>query len=84
MIDHWMGRLLGHIRKSPTEIISIGTVATWFRGGYSLEGVEKLLDGLVVEGILRIASEEELRRCGQGKGYFLADGAFAKLPMLEV
>lgn len=82
-LDHgrvWMKQLARYLRRHSTQMICVGAVSDWFRGGYSLEGVELLLDQLVAEGILREATPDESRSYGHGHGYFLEPGALSRLP----
>lgn len=72
--------LLQYIRNNPDEVFSVGQISLWLRGGSSLERVEGLLESLVAEGILRVATREELDVSGQHHGYKLIEDAFPRLP----
>lgn len=72
--------LLQHLRREPSRILYAGPITLWLRGGYSLERVEMLLEGLVTEGILRYATPKELATASLCLGYFLTPGGVDKLP----
>ena len=72
--------LLQHLRREPTRVLLIGPVSLWLRGGYSLERTEALLESLVVEGILRHATPQELAQHSLRHGYYLTEEGLAKLP----
>lgn len=72
--------LLQHLRREPSRILYAGPITLWLRGGYSLERVEKLLEGLVTEGILRYATPQELTTASLRYGYFLTPEGVEKLP----
>jgi hypothetical protein len=46
-------------KRWPDKPILVGPVALWIAHGYSLKETEQLLDELVLEGVLRYASNEE-------------------------
>ena len=72
--------LLQYLRREPDKLIMVGHVSNWLRGGFSLRRTEQLLEGLVDEGIIRPASEAELKIEDKLHGYYLAEGALEKLP----
>ena len=72
--------ILQYLSREPKRLISVGPISRWLRGGYSLERTEELLEGLVTEGILRHATDEELRNSSFGVGYYLREEAKELLP----
>lgn len=72
--------ILQYLSREPDKLISVGPVSRWLRGGYSLERTEELLEDLVLEGILRHATKEELAKSPFGLGYFLVEEAKDVLP----
>jgi hypothetical protein len=58
----------------------VGPVSLWLRGGFSLRRTEQLLEGLVDDGILRHATDTELKKVEKLHGYYLTDGALERLP----
>ena len=72
--------LLQYLRREPKRILLAGPISLWLRGGYSLERTEGLLESLVIEGILRYATPDELQQASLRTGYVLTDEGFEKLP----
>jgi hypothetical protein len=76
--------LLQYIRCEPTRMYQVGPIASWLSGGYSLERVEALLEGLVSEGVLRHATPDELRLipgpADLRQGYYLTPEGSQSLP----
>lgn len=52
--------------------VLIGEVCLWIGRTFGLRDTEEILDEMVLQGILRLATREELRRHGVRHGYFLA------------
>ena len=66
------------IARSPQKLFLIGHVATW--AGFRLDTTERVLDEMVAEGLLRLASKEELRELGFRHGYFLTEEGLKLVP----
>lgn len=67
------------VRRNPDDIILVGPVSLWCRGHRSLRWIEEWLETLVVEGVLRHATEEELRHHQLVHGYFLTESGLERL-----
>lgn len=74
------GDLLQYFRREPTALYLAGPISLWLCGGYSLDRVEAMLQGLVEDGVLRAATKEELRQAGCQHGYRLTLEGLEKLP----
>lgn len=72
--------LLQYFRREPTSLYRIGPISLWLRGGYPIEQLEALFEGLVDAGIVRHATREELREYGYNHGYFLTPEGLEGLP----
>lgn len=68
------------LRRDPSKIILIGPLTLWLRGGYNLRQMEAFLDRLVEAGILRYATEQELKAAALRHGYKLTPEGMARLP----
>jgi hypothetical protein len=55
------------------RIVYIGEVSLWISRGYNLRETEALLEELVLEGRIRLASSTELLHFGCRRGYVRAD-----------
>jgi hypothetical protein len=75
--------LLKFLSREPNRIVLVGPVSLWLRGGYGLNKTEKLIEGLVDEGILRYATPEELATASLKHGYFLTEGGRKLLPPMD-
>jgi hypothetical protein len=76
--------LLHFLRRDPSRIVVVGQVSSWLLGGHSLERTEELLEKLVAEGVLRLATPEELKRVDFKHGYFVTAEGMAILPPEDV
>lgn len=72
--------LLQYIRREPNQVLRAGPISLWLRGGLNVDKVERLLDQLANEGILRPATPEELKRTGFRYGYVLTPEGLEALP----
>lgn len=72
--------LMHYIRREPAKMFRAGPISLWLRGGFEVDRVLELLEGLVVEGILREATSDELASTGFKHGYFLTEYGAAHLP----
>lgn len=60
-------------RRDPKRLILVGPVSSEIRCGFSLDATEQLLDGMVGDGLLRIATQAELKALGSHHGYYLTE-----------
>jgi hypothetical protein len=72
--------LLQHIRREPDKMLRAGPISLWLRGGLDLDRVEELLEHLVLEGVLRPATKDELKQSGFKHGYFVTPAGLEILP----
>jgi len=75
--------LLHFLRREPDRIVLVGPISLRLRGGYGLSRTEALLDSLVEEGVLRMATTQELGRLGLHHGYYLTPEGRSVLPTEE-
>lgn len=67
-------------RLDPSILILVGPVSLEIRSGFGLEATEELLDRMVADGLLRLATEAELKTLGSRHGYFLTEEGLEQLP----
>lgn len=72
--------ILQYIRREPTKMFRAGPISLWVVGGFDVERIEALLEHLVTQGVLRLATAQELVISGFKIGYYLADGGLEHLP----
>lgn len=67
-------------RLDSSRLILVGPVSLEIRNGFGLEATEELLDQMTAEGLLRLATEAELKALGSRHGYFLTEKGIEQLP----
>ncbi len=72
--------LLQYFRREPTRMYQAGPISLWLRGGYDPERVEAYLLAWVDQGLLRLATYDELKSSGKRQGFFLTEAALMVLP----
>jgi len=75
--------LLQHLRQESTRMHRVGAISLWLCGGYPIHRVEKMMEDLVTNGILRRATPQELKELDHHQdhqGYFVTPQGLAFLP----
>lgn len=72
--------LFQYFSREPHSLYRVGPISLWLCGGYPIERIEKILEELVNDGLLRPATLQELKDQGYNHGYFLTPEGLEALP----